>query len=289
MSQNYSLKLFKCEFCEYETKRNYNLKRHCNVKHVIILFDKNIINTTDEKTHHNCEKVQPEFICKKCNKIYKSNRYLINHEQKCNGLDDLTCPRCMISFTTKQGKSNHLKKHNCKPRSIKYARNPNNNITNNIKNQNNYNIENHNNNITINNYGNERCDYLNYEKMLDIFKKAYDIPSLLTKEIHFNINFPENNNIIKSNKTNCALIKMNEEFIYKNLNNLVLELINDKGILMQKFAIDNKDNICLKMDTQRYEVILELLLKLILLKEPCELYKKQVNNIIDLIRNSNEL
>ena len=125
--------------------------------------------------------------------------------------------------------------------------------------------------------------------MLDIFKKAYDIPSLLTKEIHFNINFPENNNIIKSNKTNCALIKMNEEFIYKNLNNLVLELINDKGILMQKFAIDNKDNICLKMDTQRYEVILELLLKLILLKEPCELYKKQVNNIIDLIRNSNEL
>ena len=119
MSPNYSLKLFKCEFCEYETKRNYNLKRHCNVKHVII-------NTSGEKKHNNCEKVQPEFICKKCNKIYKSNRYLINHEKNCNGLDDLTCPRCMISFTTKQGKSNHLKKKNCKPRSIKYARNPNN-------------------------------------------------------------------------------------------------------------------------------------------------------------------
>ena len=82
MSQNYSLKLFKCKFCEYETKRNYNLKRHCNVKHIIILFNKNIINTSSEKKNHNCVNVQPKFICKKCNKIYKSNRYLINHEKK---------------------------------------------------------------------------------------------------------------------------------------------------------------------------------------------------------------
>ena len=320
MTQNDAVNI-KCFFCNYTTKRKFDLKRHHYAKHYDIKL--NIYNNTQngekvhadgekvhadgekvhpkgEKVHADGEKVHPKFICKKCNKIYKSNRYLIYHEKKCNGIDDLTCPRCMNSFTTKQGKSNHLKRNNCKPRSIKYARKPNTqNIENintnieNIENQNNietqYNIENqNNNNIIINNYGNERMDYLNYEKMLEIFKKAYDIPTLLTKEIHFNIDFPENNNIIESNKTNCALIKMNEEFIYKNLNNLVLELINDKGILMQKFAIENKDNICLKMDTQRYEIILELLLKLILLKEPCELYKKQVNNIIDLIRNSNE-
>ena len=291
MYHNSSFIIYKCDECNYETKKKYNLNRHHINKHKYI--DSDIINE-----NINEKNVIPRIICNKCNKIYKTKKNLLIHEKKCNGLDDLTCHRCMISFTNRHNKSRHVARNNCKPRSIIYARKPNNNNIENIENiENNYNIEtqnnienhNNNNNITINNYGNERYDYLNYEKMLDIFKKAYDIPSLLTKEIHFNINFPENNNIIKSNKTNCALIKMNEEFIYKNLNNLVLELINDKGILMQKFAIDNKDNICLKMDTQRYEIILELLLKLILLKEPCELYKKQVNNIIDLIRNSNEL
>ena len=162
----------------------------------------------------------------------------------------------------------------------------------NIQNQNNYNIENQNNytnnitnNLTINNYGNERIDYLNYEKMLEIFKKAYDIPSLLTKEIHFNIEFPENNNIIYKNE-NTSLIKTNDEFILKGLNDLVRELIEEKTKLIQKFAIENKEDICLKMDSNIYEDIIELLIKLILLKEPSEHYKKQVSIIRDMIKNS---
>ena len=39
---------------------------------------------------------------------------------------------------------------------------------------------------------------------------------------------------------NC-LIKKNNGFAYKNLNLLVKELINKKGELMQKFAIENKE------------------------------------------------
>jgi hypothetical protein len=45
------------------------------------------------------ENVTPkQFMCKKCNKIYNSKRYLKENEKKCIGVDDLTCPRCMISF-----------------------------------------------------------------------------------------------------------------------------------------------------------------------------------------------
>ena len=84
--------------------------------------------------------------------------------------------------------------------------------------------------------------------MLEIFKKVYDIPSLLTKEIHFNINFPENNNILYKNE-NISLVKSDNDFILKDLNNLVQELITEKTKLMQKFAIENKDDICLKIDT----------------------------------------
>ena len=125
--------------------------------------------------------------------------------------------------------------------------------------------------------------------MIEIFKKAYDIPSLLTKEIHFNIEFPENNNIKDSDKQNYSLVKINDEYIYKNLNNLVQELINEKAEIMQRFAVENKEDICLKIDTYKYENIIELLLKLVLLKEPSEHYKNQVGNIRDMIRNSNNI
>jgi hypothetical protein len=203
----------------------------------------------------------------------------------------------MISFKSRYSKSKHIKRNNCKPRSIIYARtpNPNNidkiekNIQNNIEQQTN-NIETQNNiqtqnNIYINNYGSERLDYLNYEKMLEIFKKSYNIPTLLTKEIHFNENFPENNNIRYENEKS-VLIKKNDGFIYKNLTVLARELINNKSELMKKFAEENKDDICLKMGIELYELIIENLIDLLLLHKPDENYIKQVENIRDLIKNT---
>ena len=309
MTQNVHKKIHFCHNCNYKTNRYYNLIRHENAKHNLQNNTKYIILTSGENVHPNRENVTPKeenvtpkeenvtpnkeiiiprFICKKCNKYYKTKKFLLIHESNCYGLDDLTCPRCMMSFATRQSKSRHIINNKCKPRSIVYARKKMNkqentekitNITiNNINNvTNNY--------ITINNYGNERIDYLNYEKMLEIFKKKYDIPTLLTKEIHFNKDFPENNNIQYKNET-CALIKKEDDFILKDLNSLVNELIKEKTFQMQKFAMENKDDICLKMDTHLYEDIIELLLNFILLKEPFEYYKSQIKNIKDIIKNN---
>jgi len=317
MTQNYSIKLYNCEYCDYTSLRKYNIIRHQNAKHIqninnksCILIARQNVSQTGQNVNPNGQNVNPngqnvnpngqnvnlkENICKKCNKNYMTKKNLLIHQKKCTGLDDLTCPRCMISFTTRQAKSKHILKNNCEPRSIIHARIPNNNniinnnITNNIETLNNYNnITNITNNLIINNYGNERIDYLNYEKMLEIFKKSYDIPSLLTKEIHFNNDFPENNNISYKNE-NTTIIKSDNEFILKGLNDLVLDLITEKTKLMQKFAIDNKEDICLNMDSYIYEDIIELLIKLILLKEPSEHYKKQVNSIRDMIKNSNRI
>ena len=241
-------------------------------------------------------------MCKKCNKVYKIKKSLIEHEEKCKGVDELTCPRCMISFSNRHNKSNHIKRNTCKPRSIIHARVPNpqniepannidtqiNNIdidnqTNNIDNQ--TNIQNQNINIYVNNYGKERTDYLDYDKMLAIFKKVYNIPTLLTKEIHFNEEFPENNNIKFHDAKNC-LVKEDDEFIYKNLNVLIKELIKNKGRIMQNFAKQNKDEICIDMDLKIYEQIIQQLISLVLLTEPQEHYKEQIENIRDLINNS---
>jgi hypothetical protein len=314
--------LHKCDFCNYQSKRKYDVKRHQNAKHKCQIIENNNKKITEKNVPPNEKNVPPneknvppneknvplkQNMCKKCNKIYKTKNSLIEHEKKCTGVDELTCPKCMISFTTRQHKFRHIKKKNCDPKSIIHARTPNSqNIEtqNNIEIQNNNNIENqynttNNNNITnnnidtqnnniiyINNYGNERLDYLTYDKMLSIFKNSYNIPTLLTEEIHFNNNFPENNNIQYENEK-TALIKKDDNFIYKNINNLVKQIINDKGQLMQKFAYENKKKLCTNMELDKYEELIQELLTLVLLKEPSEFYKEQIENIKDLIKNNN--
>jgi len=56
--------------------------------------------------------------------------------------------------------------------------------------------------------------------------------------------------------------------------------------MMQNFAKQNKDEICLNMDIKIYEQIIQQLISLVLLTEPQEHYKEQVENIRDLINNS---
>ena len=55
---------------------------------------------------------------------------------------------------------------------------------------------------------------------------------------------------------------------------------------MQKFALENKNDICLKMGIELYEKIIENLIDLLLLHKPDENYIKQVENIRDLIKNT---
>lgn len=291
-------KRFKCVNCLYSTNRRYDLKRHLNAIHKVVnveILDKLLsegnvppnegnVPPSEGNVPPNEKNVnQKEKMCKFCNKIYKTDKYFIEHVKKCKGIDNLTCPKCMISFSSRQHKSRHINSNNCKARSIIYAKKTSDNDTNIT-----YNITNitNNNIIYVNNYGNERKDYLNYDKMFEIFKKGYDIPTFLTKEIHFNKQFPENNNIIHLNDKS-SLIKKEDEYILKDLNLLVDELIMEKSLHMKDFAIKNKNNICSKLDMNLYEDIIEHLLNLILSKENLENYKIQIKKIKDMIKNNN--
>ena len=301
-----------CSFCKYTTNKKFNLDRHETNKHSIEIINKisnlksieNVVPNeenvvpNEENVVPNEENVVPNeenvvsnnLMCKKCNKIYKTKKYLINHEEKCNNLDNLTCPRCMVTFADRKTKSKHIKRNTCKHRSIFCANTPNiQNINTQINNNGNYtNIENQKNNNTtqyiINNYGNERLDYINYDKYLEIFKKCYDIPSALTKEIHFNNEFPENINI-KDNNIITALIKKDNKYLIKDLEQLVDELIINKSRLINKFAVNNKKDICNDLDIELYNDIIDIIIKY-LVKEPKLQYKKQVKKIIEMIKNN---
>ena len=56
---------------------------------------------------------------------------------------------------------------------------------------------------------------------------------------------------------------------------------------MQKFAIENKDEICLKMGIELYEQIIDSLIELLLLET--DNYKKQVEIIRGLIKNTKKV
>lgn len=191
-----------------------------------------VLNETRNQTVHFCEK---------CAATYKTLKYFENHVKKCNGVDSLTCPTCMKTFTDYSNKCKHIKRATCKPATIykqmekKYQidtpsiSNDNGNISNSTVNSHNtyhtHNTNNTNNkynitNIYINNYGQERTDYMTYDLFYSTVEgKVLKTISEYFKIKHFHEQFPENNNI--RHKNNRFFIKQNGKW----------EII-DKGILM---------------------------------------------------------
>ena len=155
MTQNNDILIHKCLFCNYQTIRKYDLKRHHNNKHLIKLLENNVLENNGQNVIPKRKNVIPKrknvipneknvipnrknviynqknkeisntekYICKKCDKIYKIKKSYIEHEKTCKGIDELTCPKCMVTFTNRHNKSRHIIKNNCKPRSIIYSKN----------------------------------------------------------------------------------------------------------------------------------------------------------------------
>ena len=248
----------KCEFCNYTTNRKYNLYRHQNALH----FNNELKNNVEEKDIHFEEKdihfqekdihfqekdihfqekdIQNIYTCKKCNKIYKTKKYFNEHENKCNGINSLTCPKCMKSFSAICNKIKHMKKNNCKARSIIYS-------DNNIKKDIYINGNNNNNNTTINNtiinnFGSERIDFITFDDMIKILNSGnYIIPKYIEYK-HFNKDFPENHNI-KYEKNKGCLIKHDNKWNIANIDLITDKLINKNSNELLNYFNNKKTNI----------------------------------------------
>ena len=206
-----------------------------------------------------------KYTCQKCNKAYQKKEYLKSHEQKCTGIDSLTCSTCMKTFANRHTKSRHCKRNNCKPVSIFEAENVksiiNNNAsqsynnhslnTNNTTNNNNNNT----NNITkiyINDYGKERKDYLlAYDNFYDIIRVPNN--NILVKYLkckNFNPLFPENHCIKYENK--CFKLKENNRWNLINPNALKDKLFFDCGSEVLQAFDNNEDKIRKDIDNSDY-------------------------------------
>ena len=142
--------IFSCEYCDFTTKRKYNLQRHQNALHISNNSNFDNEENAIQNEENAIQSINERLNCTKCNKNYKTKKYLINHEKNCIGINSLTCPRCMTLFSSTGNKSKHIKKNNCKAKSIIHSSN-NNNITPNI----NFNGNNNNNINNTSNHNNK--------------------------------------------------------------------------------------------------------------------------------------
>ena len=307
--------MFSCIYCDYKSTRKFCVKRHEISKHSKEILNGQNVNPNLDNVHPNLDNVHPILdnvhpnldnvnydtnnsnLCKKCNKKF-TNKYNLNlHETKCKGIDSLTCPKCMLSFSSRQSKNNHIKRNTCKAKSIIHSRVPN--IQNieiqNIETQNNDNrvITNNDNRICntyiINNYGSERIDHFTHENMLKILQSANDTISLYIEQKHFNKDFPENHNILYNNKV-CKIKKNNHWGVMK-LSNVSDKLITDNSYFLSKYCNDNKDLLKnnIKND-ELYNYILEKLNRLYYKhKDNKDNYNNLFKSICFMIENSEKI
>ena len=239
------------------------------------------INISNDNTNE--KKV---YYCNKCHKEYLTIKNLKNHENKCIGIDILTCPKCMLSFSNSSHKSRHIKRNNCTAKSIIHARQPNiqnaqtiqNIETQNINNDNR--VINNNNTFIINNYGNERLDYLSDEDMLSILTSGKNTIPLFIEKKHFNKEFPENNNVLYDDKSKKCKIKENN--IWKNMNISMAssKLIADNSSALLLYFDNNKELLNKKIKNEEiYDFIIE---KLLYIKHKSD--KEQYNNLFNIIK-----
>ena len=174
------------------------------------------------------------FICKICNKKYSSQSSLCNHNKKFHNIlnvenKSLICTNCNKKFKNRSSKSMHKKK--CKPKNDEI-----NNLKNSIsevKKQFNLIFKVNNNNCNIINNTYVKFGDIDYKKIFNnnqvknILNKQYKCLEESIKQIHFNKDLPEYNNIFITNmKDDIAYVFDGNNFISVRKNEMINDLID---------------------------------------------------------------
>ena len=220
----------KCSYCNYNSNRLYNFKRHMMTKHKEINDNKIINNNTnvcnDNTNVCNDDKnVCNDKQCNKCNKILSSKQYLTKHLLICKGVSNpLECHLCNKILSDRTSKFNHLKickgKENSKELIITEKENNNKNeiITfNNTLNKIN-NITTNSNNVITTNYNINLISYNKEERTIE-FDINHMNKNLIYKltTIHENDAYDYFCYKLFENKNNQMIIKTNLRHIYSNV------------------------------------------------------------------------
>ena len=260
----------KCSYCNYNSNRLYNFKRHMMTKHKEInsqhlindkLNDTDYkLNATDVKSNDMNDKLNDtnDKQCYKCNKILSSKQNLKKHLLICKGVSNpLECHLCHKILANRGSKSTHIKickgKENSKELIITEKENNKNEIItfNNTLNKIN-NITTNSNNVITTNYNINLISYNKEERTIE-----FDINHMNKNLIYKLTTMHENDAYdyfcykLFENKNNQMIIKTNLRHIYSNVhlgfniwekildNNIYHIIIYYIAKTMEKYIIEN--------------------------------------------------
>jgi ribosomal protein L37AE/L43A len=264
-----------CNRCGYTTNRKQNLKTHLLKKNtckqiieMISIYDVLKSNGFDEeaikyKNIHNVNSTVNSTVNSKSN----------NH----------ICKHCKKTFTTRQGKSIHIKKYCSVVKS-----NDELSINKNIMEQNKILKENNDkltlqveqlinkmallktkniskisnktnninkgivNNIVINNYGSENIDYITFNKFVKLLETPLSAISKLIELKHFNEKHPENHNIKITNiHDKFAKIYKDKKWLVSNKKDIIQDLVENGYADFEEFKDLNEEELTNKIK-ERY-------------------------------------
>ena len=246
-----------CHRCGYNTNKRSNLIQHLNrikicnpilgdisineiKKHYNFEIKLNLQNTT--KIPQNTTKIPQNTTknnqCKYCNKVLSRYDSLNRHIKICKKKQECE----LLIEKEEEIKQMKLEIEQLKTKSVTI-----NNTTNNINNSK---------NIIINNYGDENIKHIKSEDFASLLNGIYNAVPKLIEKIHFDPNYPENQNIKYTNKKMPYLkIMKNNKWQLVNKKNELFDLIDNKCYLLKekyyKILEKNKYNIT---DFQRNQI-----------------------------------
>ena len=230
---------YKCHICYKCFKSNRNLKYHINNDSCKNIIENNIINVNDNDGLKN----EIEEIIN----IEGSNKCFLLKTIGVKMTDDAINEILESKLTNKT-------KISC------FINNINSKSSSNITNSNNTNSNNTTNNILINNFGNEKTDYLTNEYFSKLLQNNYGKDSFLklSNEIYLNKEKPENNTIKIDNLNNkyCKVIE-NNKWITTTKDNALKKIFNNVSDIILLILDDVKD----KVPEKRREIIANYLEK----------------------------
>ena len=274
---------YNCESCQYSTKIKTHFQRHLNSKkHTRLSYEsppktKNIPNipqytafsrnytafsrnyTAFPRFFQNNslkENEEKRFICPKCNKVFTRNDSLTRHmnetckeqeqepeidpeqEQKYKELDTEKQYNELLNLLEKE-REDH--KEQLDKVLDKVGNTTINNHTNLMQT----------NNVQVNNYGSENLEMLTDNFMKKLVSFPYTAIPKMIKKIHFNDKYPENKNIRMLNKRDGKLqILTHNKWTYVDKRDQMIQLIDDKNYILDKYYEDNKNIFAIKLQSR---------------------------------------
>jgi hypothetical protein len=256
---------FSCNICNkkyagYKSLWNHNKKFHnINVIQSNIICNTNVINGNTNVIQSNTK----EYNCKYCNKIFKMRQYKWKHEQRCKIKENNKFKEIEEQNKQLMQTINELK--NQVSMILKEKGKIHHKTLQKINNQLNVNQSNNINNGSIINNTYVKFGELEYEKILNnnqikhILNKQYKCLEESIKQIHFNEDIPEYNNVFITNmKDDIAYVFNGKQFISIRKNEMLNDLI-DTHIKEINLSLEKNKNTLNEKYVTRLEKFLDML------------------------------